>query len=123
MVSPIALDQSLSRARKKVEEARAEADREPALQEPVPRVIDIVSGLVATPPFGMPGDQLRAKLFVEIGKLEEEILRQCDAFQREANAVDGIQQSLARIGDSLHGTSVAGGRASLYARKRAIKVQ
>lgn len=123
MVSPFAMDQSLSRARKKVEEARAEANREPVLQEPVPTVIDIVSGLVATPPFGMPGDQLRAKLFIEIGKLEEDILRQCEAFQKEANTVYGLQQNLARIGDSLHGASVAGGRASLYTRKRAIKAQ
>jgi len=123
MVSPIALDQSLSRARKKVEEARAEADREPALQEPIPKVVDIVSGLVASPPFGISGDELRARLFVELGKLEEEILRQCDAFQREANAIDGLQQNLARIGDSLHASSVAGGKASLYTRKRALKMR
>ena len=121
MVSPFALDQSLSRARKKVEEARAEANREPPLDEPVPTVIDIVSGLVSTPPFGMPGDQLRAKVFVEIGKLEEDILQSCEAFQGEANTVDSLQRNLARIEDSLRAAAVSGGKASLYARKRALK--
>jgi hypothetical protein len=121
MVSPFAMDQSLGRARKKVEEARAEANREPALEEPVSTVIDIVSGLVTTPPFGTPGDQLRAKIFVEIGKLEEDILHQCEVFQREANTVDGLLRNLARIEDSLRAAAVAGGKASLYTRKRALK--
>jgi primosomal replication protein N len=123
MVSQFAMDQSLSRARKKIAEARAEADREPALQEPVPKVIDILDGLVASPPFGMSADQLRARLFVEIGKLEEEILHECEVLQREVNTVYGLQQSLGRIGDSLRTSSLAGGRASLYTRKRALKVQ
>jgi hypothetical protein len=121
MVSQFAMDQSLSRARKKIEEAKAEADREPPLPEPVPKVIDIMTGLVAAPPFGTSADQLRARLFVEIGKLEEEILHDCEVLQREAGTVYGLQQSLARIGDSLHAASVAGGRASLYTRKRALK--
>jgi hypothetical protein len=121
MVSPFAMDQSLGRARKKVEEARIEANREPPLDEPVPTVIDIVYGLVATPPFGTPGDQLRARLFVEIGKLEEDILQRCEAFQSEASTVDSLLRNLERIEDSLHTTAVAGGKASLYTRKRALK--
>lgn len=121
MVSQFAMDQSLGRARKKIDEARAEADREPPLPEPVPKVIDIMTGLVASPPFGASADQLRARLFVEIGKLEEEILHECDALQREANTIGGIQQSLERINDSLRASSVAGVRASLYTRKRALK--
>ena len=84
-------------------------------------MIDIVSGLVSTPPFGMPGDQLRAKVFVEIGKLEEDILQRCEAFQSEANTVDSLQRNLARIEDSLRAAAVAGGKASLYTRKRALK--
>jgi len=121
MVSGFNMDQSLGRARKKVEEARAEADREPPLQEPVPTVIDIVSNLVATPPLGTPADQLRARIFVEIGKLEEEILQQCQAFQNEANGVDALARNLTRIEDTLRAGSVAGGKASLYTRKRALK--
>ncbi|MFL6233748.1 MAG: hypothetical protein ACJ76N_11485 [Thermoanaerobaculia bacterium] len=120
-VSPIAMSQSLTRARRKVEEAKAEADREPPLREPVPAVVDIVSELVKTPPFGMPADQLRARLFVEISKLEEEILRECDAFQSESQVVEAIGDTLARIRGTLHSTAVAGTRASLRTRRRALK--
>jgi hypothetical protein len=120
-VSPIALSQSLTRARRKVEEAKQEADREPALREPVLTVIDIVSELVKTPPFGMPADQLRARLFVEISKLEEEILRECDALQSESQVVEAIGDTLERIRGTLHATAVAGTKASLRTRRRALK--
>ena len=120
-VSPIALSQSLTRARRKVEEAKQEADREPPLPEPAPAVIDIVAELVKTPPFGMPADQLRARLFVEISKLEEEILRECEAFQREVSLVDTLEVTLVRIRGTLHSTALAGTRASLQTRRRALK--
>jgi hypothetical protein len=120
-ISPIAMDQSLTRARRKAEEAKQEADREPALREPVPAVVDVVSELVKTPPFGMPADRLRARLFVEISKLEEEILRECDAFQGESQVVEAIGDTLERIRGTLHATAVAGTRASLRTRLRALK--
>ena len=120
-VSPIAMGQSLSRARQKVEEARRSAGKEPPLEEPVPMVVDIVSQFVTTPPFGMPADQLRAKLFVEISKLEEDILRQSESFQREAYTAEMLAQSLDQIQRNLHSAAVAGGAASLDTRKRALK--
>jgi hypothetical protein len=120
-VSPIAMSQSLSRARRKVEEAKHEANEEPPLGEPVPTVVDIVSGIVATPPFGMPADQLRARLFVEISKLEEDILRQSQGFQSELQAVDALESTLSRISTTLHFAAVGGSRASLETRKRALK--
>lgn len=120
-VSPVALSLSLTRARQKVEEAKQEADRDPALREPVPAVIDIVSEMVKTPPFGMPADRLRARLFVEISKLEEEILREGEAFQREISLVDSMEVTLVRIRGTLHSTSLAATRASLQTRRRALK--
>jgi hypothetical protein len=120
-VSAVATGQSLTRARHKVEEAKATADREPALGEPVPTVVDVVLHMVTTPPFGMPADQLRAKLFVEISQLEEDILRQCQAFQNEAQSVESLEATLARIRGTLHATAIAGGRASLLTRRRALK--
>ncbi len=120
-VTPIAMGQSLTHARQKVEEAKRELNREPPLPEPVPAVVDIVGNLVTTPPFGTPADQLRARLFVEISKLEEEILRQCQALQSEANRVDALESVLARIRGTLHSTAVSGGRASLITRRRALK--
>jgi len=68
-VSPMALAQSLSRARQKVEDARKEAGKEPALGEPAGSVVDNFRLSVTNPPFGMPADQLRARLFVELGRL------------------------------------------------------
>jgi hypothetical protein len=120
-VSPIAMGQSLTRARQKVEEARRDAGREPALGEPVPTVVDIVSQLVTTPPFGVPADKLRDRLFVEIGKLEVEVLRQADALQKEANAAASFEQSLARIQEALRSTAAGGARASLETRRLALK--
>jgi hypothetical protein len=120
-VSPIAMGQSLGRARQKAEEAKRETDKEPPLPEPAPAVVDIVSQLVNSPPFGMPADRLRARLFVEISKLEEDILRDADSFQREASVVDTLQNELQRISQSLRSVAVAGGRASLATRKAAIK--
>lgn len=120
-VSPIAMGQSLGRARQKAEEAKRETDKEPPLPEPVPAVVDIVSQLVNSPPFGMPADRLRARLFVEIGKLEDDILRDAGSFQREASAIDTLQSQLMRISGSLRSVAVAGGRASLATRAAALK--
>ncbi len=120
-VSPIAMGQSLTRARQKAEEARRTADREPALGEPVPAVVDIVSKLIASPPFGVPADKLRDRLFVEIGKLEEDILRQAAAFQREAGTAESFERSLAQIQETLRSTAVSGARASLATRRLALK--
>jgi hypothetical protein len=120
-VSPIAMGQSLTRARQKVEEARRTADREPALGEPVPTVVDIVSHLVTSPPFGVPADKLRDRLFVEIGKLEEDILRQAGAFQKEAAMAESFARSLTQIQESLNSTAVGGARASLATRRLALK--
>jgi len=120
-VSPIALGQSLTRARHKVEEARRTADQEPALGEPVPTVVDIVSRLVASPPFGVPADKLRDRLFVEIGKLEEDVLRQAAAFQNEAARAESLERSLTQIEETLRSTAVSGARASLATRRLALK--
>ena len=120
-VSPIAMGQSLTRARRKVEEARRTADREPALGEPVPAVVDIVSQLVTSPPFGVPADKLRDRLFVEIGKLEEDILRQGAAFQREAAMAESFERLLAQNRQTLDYTAVSGARASLATRRLALK--
>jgi hypothetical protein len=120
-VSPIAMGQSLTRARQKVEEARRDADREPALGEPVPTVVDIVSQLVTSPPFGVPADKLRERLFVEISKLEEDILRQGAAFQKEAAMAESFERSLAQIQETLRSTAVSGARASLATRRLALK--
>lgn len=120
-VSPIAMGQSLTRARRKVEEARRNADREPALGEPVPTVVDIVSNLVTSPPFGVPADKLRDRLFVEISKLEEDILRQAGAFQKEAAMAESLARTLTQIQESLNSTAVGGARASLATRRLALK--
>jgi hypothetical protein len=69
----------------------------------------------------MPADRLRARLFVEISKLEEDILRDADSFQREASTIDTLQSELQRISGSLRNVAVAGGRASLAVRKAALK--
>jgi len=119
-VSPLAMGQSLTHALRKVDEARREAEREPALGEPVPAVIDIVSQWVTTPPFGMPADQLRARLFVEISKLEEDVLRESEALQNDANAAQSLARTLEGVEDTLRAAAVAGGKASLQIRKLAL---
>jgi hypothetical protein len=120
-VTPLTLNQSLSRARQKVEEARREASKEPPLGEPVPAVIDIVSNFVDSPPFGTSADRLRARLFVEIGKLEEDCLRRADSFQSEATGVDTLDRELQRITASLRTAAVAAGKTSLAVRRMALK--
>jgi hypothetical protein len=120
-VSPLAMGQSLGRARQKAEEARREAAKEPPLPESVLAVVDIVAQLVNSPPFGMPADRLRARLFVEIGKLEEDILRDADSFQSEASVIESLQRNLERISASLRTAAVAAGKASLAVRRLAIK--
>lgn len=120
-VSVVATGQSLTRARHKAEEAKADANRDPALRGIILSVVDGVSELVTKPPLGMPADQLRAKLFVEVSKLEEEILRECEAFQSESRQVETLEVSLSRIRGTLHATAVTGGRASLLTRRRALK--
>ncbi|HEY2290723.1 MAG TPA: hypothetical protein VGM86_08480 [Thermoanaerobaculia bacterium] len=120
-VSVMATGQSLTRARNKAEEAKKDATRDPALDGHTLAVVDSVLELVNRPPLGMPADQLRAKLFVEISKLEEEILRQCDAFLGETRQIEFLETSLERLRGTLHNTAIAGQRASLLTRRRALK--
>jgi hypothetical protein len=120
-VSPMALAQSLSKARQKVEDARKEAAKDPALGEPVASVVDNLRQYVANPPFGMPADQLRARLFVELGRLEEDILHQSATFQSEADLVDLLEKNLGHVRDGLRSAAVMGGKASLATRRKAIK--
>jgi hypothetical protein len=120
-VSVTATGLSLTRARGKAEEAKADANRDPALDGHVLAVIDSVLELVNRPPLGMPGDQLRARLFVEVSKLEEEVLRQCDALFGEARQIEALETVLERVRGTLQSTAVAGQRASLLTRRRALK--
>jgi hypothetical protein len=120
-VSPSAMGQSLSRARQKAEQAKREAGKEPPLPESVLAMVDGVSQLVSSPPLGIPVNRLRARLFVEIGKLEEDILLDADSFLREAATIDILQSDLQRISTSLRHAAVAGGRASLAVREAALK--
>lgn len=120
-VSVIATGQSLTRARNKAEEAKKDAEREPALDGRTLTVVDSVLELVNRPPLGVPADQLRAKLFVEISKLEEEVVRQSEAFLSETRQIEFLETSLERVRGMLHGTAMAGGSASLLTRRRALK--
>jgi hypothetical protein len=120
-VSVVATGQSLTRARNKTEEAKKDAEREPALDGHTLAVVDSVWELVNRPPLGVPADQLRAKLFVEISKLEEEVVRQSEAFLNETRQIEFLETSLERARGALHGTAMAGGSASLLTRRRALK--
>jgi hypothetical protein len=120
-VSVTATGLSLTRARGKAEEAKTDANRDPALDGHILAVIDSVVELINRPPLGMPGDQLRAKLFVEVSKLEEEVLRQCDALFGEARQIDFLETSLEQVRGKVQATAVAGQRASLLTRRRALK--
>ena len=119
-VSVVATGQSLTRARNKAEEAKKDAEREPALDGHTLVVVDSVRELVNRPPL-MPADQLRAKLFVEISKLEEEVVRQSEAFLNETRQIEFLETSLERARGMLHSTAMAGGSASLLTRRRALK--
>jgi hypothetical protein len=119
-VSVMATGQSLTRARNKAEEAKKDATRDPALDGHTLAVVDSVLELVNRPPL-IPADQLRAKLFVEISKLEEEIVRQSEAFLGETRQIEFLETSLERLRGALHGTAMAGGSASLLTRRRALK--
>jgi hypothetical protein len=120
-VSVMATGQSLTRARSKAEEAKKDAEREPPLDGHTLAVVDAVWELVNRPPLGMPADQLRAKLFVEISRLEEEVVRQSEAFLSETRQIEFLEASLERVGGMLHSTAMAGGSASLLTRRRALK--
>jgi hypothetical protein len=120
-VSVTATGLSLTRARNKAEEAKKDAERDPALPNQVQSVVDSVLLLVSRPPLGVPADQLRARLFVEISRLEEEMLRQSDALLAEARQIEFLQTSLERVRDTAHAAAVAGGHASLLTRRRALK--
>jgi hypothetical protein len=120
-VSVNATGLSLTRARGKAEDAKKDAERDPVLSNQVLSVVDSVLLLVNRPPLGVPADQLRARLFVEISRLEEEILRQSDALLAEARQIEFLQTSLERVRDTIHAAAVAGSRASLLTRRRALK--
>jgi hypothetical protein len=120
-VSVIATGLSLTRARNKAEEAKKDAEREPALDGHTLAVVDAVWELVNRPPLGVPADQLRARLFVEISKLEEKVIRQSEAFLNETRQIEFLETSLERLRGTLHGTAIAGGHASLLTRRRALK--
>jgi hypothetical protein len=120
-VSVTATGLSLTRARNKAEEAKKDAERAPALDGHTLSVVDAVLELVTKPPLGVPGDQLRAKLFVEISKLEEEIVRQSEALLSEGRQIEVLETSLEQIRGRVQATALAGGRASLLTRRKALR--
>jgi len=120
-VSVTATGLSLTRARNKAEDAKKDASRDPALAGHILAVVDSVLELVNRPPLGVPGDQLRARLFVEISKLEEEVLRHSEALLAEARQVEFLETSLERLRGTLNAAAAAGGHASLLTRRRALR--
>lgn len=120
-VSVSATGLSLTRARNRAEEAKKDAERDPALPNQVLSVVDSVLLLVNRPPLGVPADQLRARLFVEISRLEEEILRQSESLLSEARQIEFLETSLEQIRGRVQSAAVAGGHASLLTRRRALK--
>ncbi len=120
-VSGVALGQSFTRARQKLEEARRLAESEPALTEPFPSVLAFMTQALNSPPFAASAAQVRGPLFDRISQVEELVIQQSEALQSEAAMAASLEGTLLQIRSSLRSSAISGVRAAIASRKAAIK--
>lgn len=119
-ISAFSTSVAFGKAREKCGDAQRLAQVDPPLSEPIPSVLGAVSQLINQP--GMePTEQVKAKVFVAIGRLEEHVVEQAASIENEAGVLQGLEQSLSEARRGLRFTVGRAVGAAIHVRRLAIK--
>ncbi len=107
------------RAQKKLEEARRIAG-DAALGESVPAVLGALEQVLSQPG-SQTAAELRANAFLAVNRLEEDLLQQTEALQREALELQQLATGITMTVNNLSSTSANSVRTSVRTRRLAAK--
>jgi hypothetical protein len=118
-ISSFSMGISLDKVRGKLAEARRLAEGEPSLSEPVPSVLAALDELIAHP-VGAP-EQIKAKYFAAVSRLEEHVIQQATALEAEATNLENMERGIHTVQSGLRSVVSIGLSTVIHARRVAAK--
>jgi serine/threonine protein kinase len=121
LISTFSTSLSLDKARGKLSDARRLAEVDPPLAEPVPSVLAAVDEVINRSGMAQPPDQMKAKVFVAVSRLEEHIVQQVTALEGEATTLENMERGLHLVQSGLRSVVTSGLTTVIHVRKLAAK--
>jgi hypothetical protein len=121
LISTFSTSLSLDKARGKLADARRLAEADPPLSEPVPSVLATVDELLNRSGMAQPPDQLKARVFVAVSRLEEHVVQQVTALEGEAITLENIERGLHLVQSGLRTAVTSGLMTVIHIRRLAAK--
>ncbi len=120
-ISTFSTSLSLDKARGKLADARRMAEADPPLLEPVSSVLAAVDELINRSGMTQAPDQMKAKVFVAVSRLEEHIVQQVAVLEGEASTLENMERGLHLVQSALRSVVTSGLTTVIHVRRLAAK--
>ena len=120
-ISTFSTSLSLEKARGKFADARRLAEADPPLSEPVSSVLAAVDELVNRSGMGQPPEQMKAKVFLAVSRLEEHVVQQVTVLEGEAITLENLERGLHMVQSNLRSVVTSGLTTVIHVRRLATK--
>lgn len=120
-ISSFSTSLSLDKARGKLADARRLAEAEPTLSDPVSSVLAAVDELINRSGMGQPPDQMKAKVFLVVSRLEEHVVQQVSVLEGEALTLESLERGLHMVQSNLRSVVTSGLTTVIHVRRLAAK--
>ena len=120
-ISSFSTSLSLDKARGKLADARRLAEADPPLSEPVSSVLAAVDELINRSGMGQPPDQMKAKVFLVVSRLEEHVVQQVSVLEGEATTLESLERGLHMVQSNLRSIVTSGLTTVIHVRRLAAK--
>ena len=121
LISTFSTSLSLDKARGRLADARRMAEADPPLSEPVPSVLAAVDELINRSGLGNPPDQMKARVFAAVSRLEEHVLQQVAALEAEVTTLENIERGLHVVTTGLRSVETGGLATVIHVRRLASR--
>lgn len=116
-ISTFATSASYSQALRHFDDARRAALPDPALPEPFSSAVDDFGQLLGRPPAGASPLQVKARAFLIVGRLQEQLAQDTEAAHLEVQVLQQLSFSLSQIQNGLRNAALEGLKASIRAQR------
>ena len=120
-ISTFSTSLSLDKARGKLADARRLAEADPPLSEPVSSVLAGVDELINRSGMGQAPDQMKAKVFLVVSRLEEHVVHQVMVLEGEAITLENLERGLHMVQSNLRSVVTSGLTTVIQVRRLAAK--
>ena len=120
-ISNFSTSLSLEKARGKLADARRLAETDPQLSEPVSSVLAGVDDLINRSGMGQAPDQMKAKVFLLVSRLEEHVVQQVSVLEGEASNLESLERGLHMVQSNLRSVVTSGLTTVIHVRRLAAK--